>query len=163
MKLSDTTKNAVVLLVVLIVAVYLYYAFVAPGGTEVFEKGAKIDRETFLELFSGSPSVYIVMDLRGASSQPVKVNIMQCGVDFAGSSGLVGRNVTYLSMDVNECYFSTVDGGAEKTTDISRCIAMLDDGMSLYIIEGNQTEYYTKAAVIGVNEDYVVGVCGLTG
>jgi len=36
-----------------------------------------------------------------------------------------------------------------------------EDGLSLYVIEGNETKYYTRAAMVGVGDLYVLGTCNV--
>ena len=125
-----------------------------------FNKGIKINQETFTNLFVDADRIYIVTDLRGADNL-TKRNIQQCGIDFAGSDGLVDRNVTYVSLNESACVAASLDGYSEAMS-VNSCMEMLNsDGISLYVHEGNSTEYYTRAAMIGVWDTYVLGTCSI--
>ena len=161
MKLSDNVKTAIVAIIVVAVIAVAYITF--PSSTEAaFDKGNKINSETFVEILSENENVYIVMDLRGVSDVPTRTGILQCGVDFAGSIGLVDKDVSYISLDDEDgCIYANGAEGKTYKYGIPECISMLENGISLYIIPGNETEYYTKAAVIGVGSDYQTGTCGI--
>ncbi len=157
MKLSDNVKTAIVVLIVIAVVAIAYITL--PKTTGTFDKGAEINSETFVELFGDANKIYIVMDLRDASGAVVRTNIMQCGVDFAGSYGLVDKDVTYMSLEGNDCVIGNTEGTG--TYALGECLDMLNDGVSLYVIEGDETKYYAKAAMVGVNEEYVMGTCSV--
>lgn len=126
-----------------------------------FRKGVKVNAETFSAILSDADPIYIVMDVRDTSSELTKRNILQCGVDFAGSAGLVERNVIYMSIDKNGCTVASL-GGLNQSMGVESCIEMLNsNGISLYIHEGEGTEYYTRAALIGVGENYALGTCSI--
>lgn len=150
-------KTAIVLLIVIAVVAVAYVSLPKTSGT--FDKGSEINSETFVEIFGDANNIYIVMDLRGASGAAVRTNIMQCGVDFAGSYGLVDKRVTYMSLEGDECVIGNTDGTGTHT--LGECLDMLNDGVSLYVIEGDETKYYSKAAMVGVNEEYVMGTCSV--
>ncbi|NYZ77490.1 hypothetical protein H0O02_04215 [Candidatus Micrarchaeota archaeon] len=158
---SDNVKNAAVIIIIVAVLALSYSLVLQPQTPAVFEKGAEVNQETFLSLLSDADKIYIVMDIRNASNSIVSTNILQCGVDFAGSRGLAGRNVSYVSMDDNGCALSINEKGVTDT--VPNCIRMLNgaEGISLYIYEGSETKYYTKAAAIGVNGNYQLGTCEL--
>lgn len=153
-------KNAIVVLIFISAALFAYVTLQPQFGS--FERGEATDEGTFLSTLIDSPVIYIVMDLRGVEDDSVRTNIMQCGVDFAGGTGLAGRNVTYMSMDETQCVHASIDEGVKGTITPDECLEMLNGGMSLYIVEGVSTTYYTKAAMVGVNESYEIGMCGIT-
>ena len=153
-------KTALVGLLIIIVIGVFYFTY-PWNSVSGFDKGNEVNYDTFREILNDADKIYIVMDVRDASSVPVKTNILQCGVDFAGSYGLVGRDVTYMSLDpVEKCVIGNVDGDT-GIYEIDECLRMLNDGVSLYVTEGNGPEYYTKAAMVGVNETYALGTCGV--
>lgn len=159
--MSDNVKTAIVAIIVVAVIAVAYIAF-PPQVSTTLDKGNEINSDTFVEILSETENVYIVMDLRGVSDVPTRTGILQCGVDFAGSIGLVDKDVSYISLDDEDgCIFANSAEGKTYRYEIYECMAMLDDGISLYIIPGDGTEYYTKAAVIGVDSDYQTGTCGI--
>ncbi len=161
MEISGDVKTIIVFLLGVAVVILFGLFFLENGSSQTFQKGQEINKETFLELFRTANKTYIVMDVRNVSSDIVKRNILQCGIDFASSAPFAGRDVTYMSIDAKDCYIG-ISEKTEKET-ISNCIKILNrpDSVSLYIREGSNTTYYTKAAIIGVNENYGIGQCGL--
>jgi len=145
-------------IIILGAAIYIFYATTGPSE---FRKGTEINKETFVSLLSDAEKVYIVMDVRGIDNDNLRRNILQCGVDFAGSMGLADRDVTYVSMRDGKCTIASLSGKNE-TTGVNECIDMInEDGLSLYVIEGNETKYYTRAAMVGVGKLYVLGTCNV--
>ena len=51
--------------------------------------------DVFAETLSASDTVFLVQDIRGAV-EPARTNIMQCGVDFAGSPRFVDKKLVEL-------------------------------------------------------------------
>ncbi|MEM3422850.1 MAG: hypothetical protein QXF35_04520 [Candidatus Bilamarchaeaceae archaeon] len=159
---ANKTMLLIVILIVLLAGAIFFVMDEKKERVE-FDKGKKINKETFLDLLAESKKIYIVMDARNASSELVNRNIFQCGIDFAGSSGLVGRNVVYVGMDRNnKCVVASLLNLTNKTLNPNECIKMINsEGISIYINEGNQTEYYTRAAMVGIGDTYVLGSCSI--
>jgi len=153
-------KIALVGLLIVIVIGVFYFTYPWNAVSE-FDPGNEVNYDTFREVLNDADKIYIVMDVRNVSSRQVKTNILQCGVDFAGSYGLVNRDVTYMSLDpVENCIIGNVNGET-GIYEINECLGMLNSGISLYVIEGDGTEYYSRAAMVGVNENYALGTCGV--
>ncbi len=159
MKLSDNAKNAIVVLLVIAVLAFVSLSITKPA--EPFDKGTEINAQTFIHLLDEAETIYVVMDIRNVSNSATKKNILQCGVDFASSIGLVGRNVRYMALDPEEGCILGDFNETEVIDSVPVCLSYLNDGMSLYVTEGNDTKYYTKAAMVGVNEYYTVGTCDI--
>jgi hypothetical protein len=139
----------------------IYYIFYNGGGPSEFRKGIEVNKETFINLLSDADKVYIVMDIIGVDDDYTRRNILQCGIDFAGSMGLANRDVTYVSMSDSGCTVASLSG-LNETTTVKNCIDMVNrDGISLYVLEGNETKYYTRAAMVGVGDLYVLGTCNV--
>lgn len=150
-------------MIILIAAIIILggasYYILYNGGASEFRKGIEINKETFINLLSDADKVYVVMDIVGVDDDYTRRNILQCGIDFAGSMGLANRDVTYVSMSDRGCTVASLSG-LNETTSVKECINMINkDGISLYIIEGNETKYYTRAAMVGVGDLYVLGTC----
>ena len=151
----------IVLIAAIIILGAAIYVFYATTGPSEFRKGTEINKETFVSLLSDAEKVYIVMDVRGINDDYTRRNVLQCGVDFAGSYGLVQKEVTYVSMSDSGCVVASLRGKNE-TTSVTECMDMInEDGLSLYVIEGNETKYYTRAAMVGVGDLYVLGTCNV--
>lgn len=131
-----------------------YYFFVMSAYS--FKPGAKVDEETFKGIFADADKVYILMDVRGISDHSISNNVMQCGVDFAGSSGLAGKTVTPLSVSNDGCVIPT------GPAPLGDCFSMLEDGITIYVRSGdNAVQYYSNGMVVYVGSDYVPFTCGI--
>lgn len=146
---------------IVIIGVAVFYVLYGGFGPSEFRKGTEINEETFVSLLSDADKVHVVMDVRGIENDNVRRNVLQCGIDFAGSMGLANRNVNYVSMSDRGCTIASLSG-LNKTTSVNECIDIInEDGISLYVLEGNETKYYTRAAMIGVGKLYVLGTCNV--
>ncbi|MFH0737232.1 MAG: hypothetical protein V1827_01285 [Candidatus Micrarchaeota archaeon] len=144
---------AVGLLLVATIAL-AYYFFIMPENT--FMAGTPVDEETFKGLFLDATDVYIVMDVRGISEPGISDNVMQCGVDFAASSGMGGKTVTPLAIGDDGCI--SPDG----PTPLKDCLAMMESGISVYVKGGDGgARYYDNGMVVTVGKEYAVGTCGI--
>lgn len=160
MKISNNMKTALAGLLIVIVIAVFYFTYPWNSSSE-FNPGNEVNYDTFREVLNDADTIYIVMDVRNVSSQQVKTNILQCGVDFAGSYGLVNKNVTYMSIDpVEKCIAGNVEGET-GIYEINECLGMLNNGVSLYIIEGDGPTYHANAAMVGINESYALGTCAV--
>jgi len=102
-------------------------------------------------------SIAIVMDVRGVSSANISDNILQCGVDFAGSSGLADKNKTILSFsDGDKCV------GIKNMTNLTvdDCLNLLSDDVIIMIREGDFSTFHTTSLTVGINEGYAPHMCG---
>ncbi len=134
---------------------FLAYYFLALNENS-FVPGTEVDAETFKGIFTHSTNVFIVMDVRGASNTAVANNILQCGVDFAASSGMGGKEVTPISFGNDGCV--TPDGFRKP----KECFAMLKDGTTIYVREGpGGAKYYSNGMVVFVGPEYSLGTCGI--
>ncbi len=150
---NDLLKIAAVVLLALFVLVIAWY-FLRSSAT-TFVPGSGVDAGTFKDIFSSASRVYIVMDVRGVTDANTSRNILQCGVDFAGSSGMGGKNVSYISMSNSGC----VQDYGSYTLDY--CISQLKNGIVIYVKEGTSSSYYSNALVVGVGPQYAVGSCAI--
>ncbi len=159
MKLSENSRNVIV--VILVVAVLAYFALFYAKQPEPFDRGTKVNPETFLHLLNDAETIYVVMDIRNVSDSATRKNILNCGIDFASSVGLIDRNVKYMALDPEDgCILGDFNHTAIQ--DIDSCLSLLNSGISLYVTEGNSTEYYTRAAIVGVGADYQPGTCDIS-
>ncbi len=163
---ENRTMLFIVLAIIIIGAGILYIldlrAAKAAESQVEFDKGNRINKETFLALLAEKKPVYIVMDARNVSDNYTKRNIFQCGVDFAGSSGLVGREVYIVAMEDAGCVLASPSRAINRTATNSECIKMLNSGgIAVYSHAGNDTLYYSRAAMVGVGDTYVLGSCSI--
>lgn len=153
-KANDRMKGLALLGLVALVAILIYYFFAMPQSG--FVPGGSVDAETFKDLFSSAQNVYILMDVRGVSDGVTSNNILQCGVDFAGSSGMGGKNVTPLSVSESEGCIAP-DG----SHPLGYCFSELKKGITIYIHPGSTSAYYANGLVVGVDANYTAGTCGI--
>ncbi len=149
---GGATKFLFIAALIIAVAVLAFYIL---QPKDQFIPGASVDETTFLNNFDSAQYVYIVMDVRGIDDDLLRKNILQCGVDFAGSSGLAPKNVTYYSLGDAGCV--TVDGS--KSAEY--CFSQVRNGMAIYVHDGNTTSYYSNGITVGVDTSYQLGTCGI--
>ena len=145
----------IVFAAVIIIAIIMAYMILVPYNT--FVPGKSVDKDTFLDLFAQKDNIIIFMDVRGVSNAKIKQNIFQCGIDFAGSSGMGPKNVTYFSIGDDEQGCVTPQGIREE----QYCFDELDNAITIYVKEADETKYYNNGVVVGVSEEYPVGLCGI--
>ena len=151
---KDMLKNlAVVFLAVLVLL--LFYHFYGQGQQIQFVPAKTISATNFTGVFNSASNIFILMDVRGISNSTVKTNVLQCGVDFAASNAMGGKNVTYLSISEDGC--TSIEG--KKPADY--CFSNLDKGITIYVKEGNSTSFYSNGIIVGINSTYSIGSCGI--
>ncbi len=149
---NDLPKIAAVVLLAVFV-LFLGWYFLSRAAP--FVPGAAVDAETFKDIFSKADKVYIVMDVRGVADANASRNILQCGVDFAGSSGMGGKSVSYISLGGEGCVAE--DGKHPE----EYCFSQLKNGIVIYVKEGTSSSYYSNALVVGVGPQYALGNCAI--
>jgi hypothetical protein len=152
-KKSDLPKIAAVALLAVLVLALAWY-FVTSAAT-TFNPGAGVDADTFKDIFSKADRIFIVMDVRGVTDSNTSTNILQCGVDFAGSSGMGGKNVSYLSLGNDGC---VAEDGKHTAED---CFSMLKSGIVIYVKEGSSSSYHSDSMIVGVGPQYSAGSCSI--
>ncbi|MBD3210852.1 hypothetical protein GF318_05715 [Candidatus Micrarchaeota archaeon] len=121
----------------------------------MFVAGEGVEEQEFKDIFSSAENIFVVMDVRGLPNGSTKQNILQCGVDFSGSSGMAGKNVMYYSLDDEGCI--TPDG----LTENRYCFEQLENGITIYVTEGTRTTLHENGMVVGIGSDYAIGTCGI--
>jgi hypothetical protein len=151
---ADLPKIAAVILLAVFVLAMAWYFFNSSAIT--FVPGPGVDAATFKDIFSNASRVHIVMDTRGVNDVNTSTNILQCGVDFAGSSGMGGKNVTHMALSNDSCVADDGDHTAEY------CISELKNGVVINVKVGpGVADYYTNGMVVTVGSNYTVGTCGI--
>jgi len=114
-----------------------------------------VDKGVFLESLAASQNVYIIMDLQSVFNETVKNNVMQCGVDFAGSEGLVNKNITTFALDAGNCT------RMEGQTSIASCLDESKAGVTIVVQNLMNTTYYKNKVVVRVGPVYTKGTCNI--
>ena len=125
------------------------------------KEGENVTLQEFSANLLAASRFYIVEDLRDLEKYPLsKQNLMQCGVDYAGSPGLVGKEFSVYAFDDGDvCY--TMGG----TATISECyeeilVASEDPNAAIIWIEqGGSPEIYSRGLLVRINGTYVQGTC----
>lgn len=151
--LSDRNKTLVVVFLGILCVVLAYFLLFSKSLS--FVPSSQITSREFASVFQNSSKVVILMDVRSVSDDTLRSNILQCGVDFAGSSGFGGKSVSYRSIDDSEC---VTDLGR---FDRSFCFSDLSSSLTIYIQQGNSTSFYSNGMVVGVGKSYPVGSCAI--
>jgi len=147
-------KVFAIALLAIAAAVFAYYFY--GMQEESLSLGSEVNMATFSSILADSKNVFIVMDVRYAEEGAVKTNILQCGVDFAGSPGLAGKNLTFFSIDKGGSCI-----GMNSTFSTSQCFKEMGRGLTIFVQEGNSTKFYTNAMVVGVGSDYPANGCNI--
>ena len=151
---SDRLKILAILLLAVAAAVFAAYFLTARENT--INLGDEVDLTSFSSILFDAQDVFIVMDVRGVNNGSVKQNILQCGVDFAGSSGLAGKNLTFFSIDSGDSCT-----GMAGNYSISHCFDETKKGVTIYVKQGNYTKFYTNAMVVGMGSNYAPNGCNI--
>lgn len=137
------------------ILIYLVYYFLNFQNLQFFP-GPEIDQESFKEVFASAQNIYIVMDVRNIKDPVSSNHVLQCGVDFAASSGMGGKTVVPLSFSDDGCIIPT------GYIPPSNCSAMLKDGITIYVKAGNdKAKYYANGMVVSVGSNYTLGMCSI--
>ncbi|MEW6722761.1 MAG: hypothetical protein AB1324_05865 [Candidatus Micrarchaeota archaeon] len=145
---------AVGALFVIALALAIYFILLLPGTS--FVPGTAVDAETFKGIFANASKVYIIMDVRGAPDSATSQNVIQCGIDFAASSGMGGKVVTPMSFGSEGCV------APDGPRPIKECVSLLSDGVTVYVREGpGGATYHSNGMVVTVGREYSLGTCGI--
>ncbi|MFH2106232.1 MAG: hypothetical protein ABII22_03150 [Candidatus Micrarchaeota archaeon] len=139
------TLFLVVVLALLVALAYLKMEAETPVAPDVFA-----------ETLSASDTVFLVQDIRGAV-EPARTNIMQCGVDFAGSPRFVDKKLVIFAFEGNDCYF------LEGIGTVDNCLSQIKDFPMIHIKQGNMTQnvFYKTKAVVNVGAEYNKNDCSI--
>ncbi len=152
---GSALKTAAVV-ILLVIALALAYYFLNQSST-AFVPGTSVDADTFKNAFDSASNIFIVMDVRGVTDSTVSNNILQCGVDFAGSSGMGGKAVTPISFGSDGCV------APDGKRDPQDCFNMLKNGITIYVKQGQGgVAYYSNGMVVTVGSNYTLGACAIS-
>ncbi len=107
--------------------------------------------------------VYIIMDLRNVSDDTIRNNIMQCGTDFAGSSGLVGKNITIFALEDDKCTALEGIRTIQSCLDESKggILSILAPNKIIIVQSKMNTAYDSNTIIIKVGANYTLGTCNI--
>ena len=146
------------LFILMAVALIFVLFFMNPVEQKVFQTGNPVNGATFKQILTDSTKIFIVMDVRGVNDSIVRQNILQCGVDFAGTVGLTDlKNTSFMSLDDEQgCY------AMDRIYPIPYCISQMKEGITLYVHEGDGPEYFTNAMMVGIGKNYTADGCKIS-
>lgn len=129
--------------------------------------GQNATMEEFATSLMYAERVYLVQDIRGLEKYPLsRNNIMQCGVDFAGSEGLVGKEANIYILEGNEC--SASEAGSNLTIKtVAECHSAVASAFGksgnsvIWIEKGQSPSIYQGGLVVRINETYSQGLCSI--
>ena len=107
---------------------------------------------------TNSTLLCIVEDI-SKTKDPIRKNIMNCGVNIASTAPLYGKNVSVYAIEDNVCYDKNGRKSINKCYDEiakSKCFVM-------YIEKGNEFDSYSNMMIIGVNETFNEKGCEISG
>lgn len=160
-------KNLIVvfLVVIALLAVGLYFwqpPAVADNsngdsGTDGGTTSNLTAKQAFEAYLASSNEMFIVMDLRGTDNSTIRNNIMQCGVDVAGSVALGGKNKTIMAIEEDSCFVYN------NTKTVEYCLSLITDTPTFYIATNTETEYSEKMVTVDIGATYNLYDCHITG
>lgn len=116
-----------------------------------------VEPNVFADQLLAASEVFIIQDLRDVNSDIIRKNIQQCGIDFAGSMGLAGKNITIFALEGNEC--TTLDGIVELNDCLDKINAATNPLIN--IKQGNQSTFYKTKLEVGISEEYLPNSCNI--
>jgi len=154
--MHDTVKWLIVIcIVILSVLLAGYYYYIS----------LPISMDEYLIKLQQSKTLSIVMDLRGAYDNRTRHNILQCGVDFAGSIPLGGKEITIYSLDNDgRCIVSYPDEPIVTNLTVEECLKEIFNADQTIYIKPSKTSatvYYNDKLLISMTSDYS-GRCGVS-
>lgn len=146
-------KGAAIAVLAILVAGMAYYFHSQPQ--QAFAPGPQVDEGTFKDIFANASAVSIVMDVRGAGDNATSRNILQCGVDFAGSTGMGGKAVSPFSISGEGCV------AQDGPHPVEWCVSRMRGTIVIYVRGGSGVSYHTDSMVVGIGTQYPLGSCGI--
>lgn len=147
-------------------AIAAYIFFMQPGPSpDQWAGREEVYLREFSQTLSSSSELYLVMDLRGASEDSVRSNIMQCAVDISYSTAIGGIEKRFYSLD-SEC-IRTYDNGTTYTAPVATCLGEIGDARDvqgksiIYIRKYNGTKVFWNELVVGMGANYTENGCNI--
>lgn len=112
-----------------------------------------------LESLSKSKKVCIIEDIEGLVD-PVRGNVMNCGIKIASTAPLQGINITAFALENNGCY--SANGKKSEQECYSQII---DSGCFVFYIGSDKihkVDSYSKMIVLPISEELDEQACQIT-
>jgi hypothetical protein len=125
----------IAIVAVLFVAAAIYFFTqnnVAYGGELTLGNRSISNYEGNFKLMNAQ-RIALVMDSRGLA-QDNKVSVYQCGVGFAASLGIIGKNVTSFALQEDGCY------GPLNHTSITKCDELIKQEDYVVLLKGGNAD-----------------------
>lgn len=154
----DYKTIAVVVLVLIAAVLGAYFMKPADGKKEPlnYDRGTPLGQEEFATNLNLATKLYIVMDIRNVSGDIQQGNILQCGTDFAGSEGIVGKEIIVYALEEQNCT------SLDRMLTTYECISNALGGVAFFIKPGNGTTiFYEKKAIVGMGTNYTAKECSI--
>jgi hypothetical protein len=151
---SGTLKTIAVTLLVVLAIVVGYYLLIQSAPSIKYDEGTEVNGTTYAAGLQKADKVTIVMDVREITSEKQRGNIMQCGTDFAGSDGLVGKELVVYALEDNKC--TSLNSTSLSVND---CITDALSNFAIFIKDGSKTAFMEKKMIVGIGEEYTFGSC----
>jgi hypothetical protein len=160
----NTKAVATGIIIIAAFAIAAYIFFMQPGqAPDPWAGRDEVYLDEFSQTLASSSELYLVMDLRGASEDAVRSNIMQCAVDISYSTAIGGISKRFYSLD-SEC-IRTYDNGTTHTAPLAVCMGEISaardvQGKSIiYIRKNNETKIFWNELVVGMGGNYTENGC----
>lgn len=115
------------------------------------------DPQIFSDHLMAAQNVFIIQDLRNVTNDTIRKNIQQCGIDFAGSSGLVDKNLSIFAFEGDKC--TSLDG----IVDINICLDKLKfANITIQIKQADKTLIYKNKLLVGIGKNYPSKSCSIS-
>ncbi|PIN83998.1 hypothetical protein COV61_01465, partial [Candidatus Micrarchaeota archaeon CG11_big_fil_rev_8_21_14_0_20_47_5] len=112
----------------------------------------EITTEEFLKSVESSEKFVLVQDLRGAENTEQRRAVINCGIDLAGSLGLLGKepeNIKIAAYEGENCIIEN------RTTSIAECEPLKWGAIAFNVKYGQEgTKFYPNRAEIEVSPIY---------
>ena len=145
-------RKYITLLLILLLLYLVYSIFI-----KLQKYDETVDPAVFARAVSSSDKLFIIQDLRGSSNNDIRRNILQCGVDFASSIKLVGKNLTIFAFENNTC--TSIDG----FRSVKECENDVGSSPYIFIKEGQEGNnlFYKNKLVVNIGKNYTINSCSV--
>ncbi len=159
----ESKKLGVIILIILAFGAGVYYFADIPWmeidneqiiENEQKENNQNLSKENFQKNLLETTEVYIIMDTRNVKNSTISDGILQCGVDFAGSQGISGKNITIIAFQDNECI-----GLSNESMTVNACMEQIKNKIYIHITSNNKTKYFEDKLIVSIDEPYEAYSC----
>lgn len=145
MALEKRTQDAILLFLLAVVLLLAVLFFLK-------NQNGEITPEEFLKSVSSSEKFVLVQDLRGANNVEQRRAVINCGIDLAGSLGLLGKEPENIKIAAYEGETCIIEN---RTASIAECESQKWGAVAFNIKYGQEgTKFYPNRAEIEVSPIY---------